>query len=77
MDQLFIIDRFEGDQAVLSGAGQTVLAPRTQLPKASAEGDALIQTPDGRFALVPDAAQARRREAAARLRALLKRGGNA
>ena len=67
MDQLFIIDRFEGDQAVLSGAGQTVLAPRTQLPKASAEGDALA----------PDAAQARRREAAARLHALLKRGGNA
>ncbi len=56
-----VIDRFEGDRAVLEIAGALTDVPRDLLPEGAREGDVL------RFVADPDATRAALDDAAARL----------
>lgn len=81
IDRTFVVDRIEGDQAVLvDDAGPTVTVPRRALPAGTVEGMVLRVPvgPDGQpawsAARVDHAEAARRRaEAEERLRRLRKR----
>lgn len=44
----YIIDRFEGDKAILEDEqGETLAVPRNLVPKDASEGDCLTDTDDG------------------------------
>jgi hypothetical protein len=57
----FVIDRFEGDVAVLEAeGGGTQDVPRSKLPEGAAEGDALIfDEESGAFSIDPEGTRLR------------------
>ena len=71
--ELWIVDRFEGDRVVVERALHDVLTlPRALLPAGVREGDALrvavtAATGESRLVITPDEAETRRRAAAAKL----------
>ena len=67
MTPRIVIDRFEGDLAVLECGGSTWNVPRAVLPPDASEGDVLGLVID------PDATRAARDDAAARLARLKAR----
>ncbi|MBR6618592.1 MAG: DUF3006 domain-containing protein [Oscillospiraceae bacterium] len=69
-----IIDRFEGEFAVIETEDGTQNIPRTQLPEDAAEGDVLRRTEDG-WETDAEATRQRRERLAARRRRMLC-GGN-
>ncbi len=71
---MYIIDRLEGDTAMLEHDDSMLNVPRHELPEAVAEGDILRKTEDG-WVLDPDARDARRAMLAKRRRRLLNGGG--
>ena len=64
---MIVLDRIEGDRAILLVDGQTIDLPASVLPAGSKEGDVL------RFAADPDATAARLNDAEARLARLRAR----
>ena len=71
-----IIDRFEGDTAVIEDENGTFDIPRSELPEGVREGDVLIYS-GGRWTADRETAEIRRNNAAERLHRLLKGGGDA
>ncbi len=70
---MYIIERLEGDTAVIETDDGTLNIPRTQLPPAADEGDVLQKTVQG-WEVDAEATQARRQQLAARRRRLLRGG---
>ncbi len=69
-----IIDRFEGEFAIVETDDGTLEIPRAELPQTAAEGDVLQNTENG-WQVDADSTQARREKLAARRRRMLG-GGN-
>lgn len=69
-----IIDRFEGDIAVVETDEGFRDIPRSQLPPEAEEGDVLVCCGDG-YAVDRDATEQRRTSAANRMKRLLNKGG--
>lgn len=68
---MIIIDRFEGDLAVLETDSGMIQAARSLLPEHAREGDILTQTADG-YAVDAEATQARREKLLARMKRIKK-----
>lgn len=68
---MIIIDRFEGDLAVLETDSGMIQAARSLLPENAQEGDILTQTADG-YAVDAEATQARREKLLARMKRIKK-----
>ncbi len=70
-----VIDRFEGEFAVLIAQDETTQdVLRSALPQGAKEGHWLMQYADGQYEIDEEKTQHRRTEMRARLDALLKRG---
>lgn len=69
-----IIDRFEGDFAVVETDEGFLDIPRSQLPTEAEEGDVLVRCGDS-YAVDRDATEQRRSSAANRMKRLLNKGG--
>ena len=59
---MWIIDRFEGEFAVLEGETGMLAVPRSSLPADIREGDAVTALPDGRYALDAGRSEQRRKQ---------------
>ena len=59
---MWIIDRFEGEFAVLEGETGMLTVPRSSLPADIREGDAVTALPDGRYALDAGRSERRRKQ---------------
>lgn len=70
---MIIIDRFEGEKAVLETDSGMRVVDRLQLPRAAREGDVLIEKDDGSFTLLRSAAAERRSLVRRKLRTRLIR----
>ncbi|MGN1403661.1 MAG: DUF3006 domain-containing protein [Ruminococcus sp.] len=68
---MIIIDRFEGDLAVLETDSGMIQAARSLLPENAQEGDILTQTADG-YTVDAEATQARREKLLARMKRIKK-----
>ncbi|MBP3379350.1 MAG: DUF3006 domain-containing protein [Ruminococcus sp.] len=69
-----IIDRFEGDIAVVETDEGFRDIPRSQLPAEAEEGDVLASC-DGCYVVDKEAAERRRSSAASRMKRLMNKGG--
>ncbi len=69
-----IIDRFEGDIAVVEADDGFLEIPRSQLPPEAKEGDVLVRCCGG-YAVDKDVTEQRRGSAANRMKRLLNKGG--
>ncbi len=58
---MWIIDRFEGEFAVLEGETGMLTVPRSSLPADICEGNAVTVLPDGRYALDAQQSEQRRK----------------
>ncbi len=70
-----IIDRFEGDIAVVETDDGFLDILRSRLPEEAREGDVLVCC-DGGYTVDKDATERRRASAANRMKRLLGKGGN-
>lgn len=70
---MYIIERLEGDTAVIETDDGTLNIPRTELPQTADEGDVLRKTVQG-WEVDSEATRARREKLAARRRRLLRGG---
>lgn len=68
---MIIIDRFEGEFAVLETDSGMVQTARSLLPETAREGDILVQTAEG-YAADAEATQTRREKLLARTKKLKK-----
>ncbi len=68
---MLVIDRFEGDLAVCECDEGTVHIPRSDLPAPAAEGDVIIQTSGGAYAIDECESARRRARIAGRFSALI------
>ena len=59
---MWIIDRFEGEFAVLEGETGMLTVPRSSLPADIRQGDAVTALPDGRYALDAGRSEQRRKQ---------------
>lgn len=59
---MWIIDRFEGEFAVLEGETGMLTVPRSSLPADIREGDAVTALPDGSYALDAGQSEQRRKQ---------------
>lgn len=67
-----IIDRFEGELAVIETDGGMIGIDVSELPENAREGDVLVFE-NGRYAVDPEATEQRRKKASDRLRRLFER----
>lgn len=67
-----IIDRFEGETAVIETDGGMIGIDVSELPENAREGDVLVLE-NGRYAVDPEATEQRRKKASDRLRRLFER----
>ncbi|WP_037294100.1 DUF3006 domain-containing protein [Ruminococcus flavefaciens] len=67
---MMIIDRFEGDTAVIETENGIISLPRTKLPAEAREGDILIRE-NGSYIINKEATVKRRRKMSRKLRELL------
>lgn len=58
---MWIIDRFEGEFAVLEGENGMLTVPRSALPADICEGSAVTALPDGRYSLDAQQSELRRK----------------
>ncbi|MCM1529439.1 MAG: DUF3006 domain-containing protein [Alistipes sp.] len=70
-----IIDRFEGDIAVVETEDGFLDIPRSELPADVREGDVLVSC-DGGYEVDRETTEQRRAAAASRMKRLLSKGGN-
>ncbi len=70
---MIIIDRFEGESAILETDEDMITIPRTELPQEASEGDILLQTESG-WQVDAQATQQRRELLAARRHRMLGGG---
>ena len=70
---MIIIDRFEGDLAVLeSDSGDPIVTERTRLPLRAKVGDVLVATPDG-YTIDEEETARRKKDVLSRYRGMLRR----
>ena len=67
-----IIDRFEGETAVIETDGGMIEINVSELPENAREGDVLVLE-NGRYTVDPEATEQRRKNASDRLRRLFER----
>ncbi|MBQ4464780.1 MAG: DUF3006 domain-containing protein [Oscillospiraceae bacterium] len=67
----YSIDRFEGELAVLLSGTQAFTAERRKLPETARTGDILERTEQGKWIILKDTAQQRRKALADRRKRLL------
>lgn len=59
---MLIVDRFEGEFAVLEGEAGMLTVPRSSLPSEAREGDAVAALPDGRYRLDAQRSEERKKD---------------
>lgn len=74
---MFILDRFEGDFAVLINEdGQSKILPRSSLKDDAREGDVFVLLEDGSFAFDKGLTKSRKESVKSRFSRLVKRKNN-